>query len=178
MYTALRRQGNHVVSSQNLSKRLCASCTRRSAPENDGVSSRKTFHRLGCVRISSSPVHASQVGPPNLDGPTERIVEPLDERDDGALASARRPDEGDGRAFGDVERNIVENWHVWAGGVGKADRRKLDIGLECRFLIIAVIRSMSVPRSRTRPCSIYGGGQRASMKTDLPLFMEAASVHP
>jgi hypothetical protein len=79
---------------------------------------------------SPSPVNAPQIGPPYLDTPTERIVEPLNQGHNGALAATRRPDEGDSRALGDAERNIVQNCHVWAGGVGEADGRKLDIGLE------------------------------------------------
>ena len=88
-------------------------------------------------------VEGADVDPAEPHDAGGRVVEPLDQREDGALARARRPDERDARAARDVEADAVEHLAIDRRDRVLSDRgrdRLLALGLVGRAPDIGIAR--------------------------------------
>ena len=70
-----------------------------------------------------------------LDLSSLRIIEPLNQLDDGALSGARRPDDGSGLALLECGREVVEHFLFGTSGVSESHILELNLSEDVTNLL-------------------------------------------
>jgi len=114
------------------------------------------------LRAQPLDVEVLDVRVVQLDDPTQRVVEPLDEGDDGALPAARGANQRSRLARFEHEAYSLEDFDVWAGRVVELDVLELDLAhdlFRCETgRICGVDGGDAVDGGEEFGCCTHGGG--------------------